>query len=462
MLFRQILQDDLGCASYVIACGGSAAVVDPQWDISPYLELAASQGLQITDILLTHNHADHVSGHGRLAAATSARIHVSAEAGAEYDHDGMKAGDSIHVGKVELRAIATPGHRPEHMSFLVIDHARSAEPWALLSGDFVFVGDLARPDLAVEPEEGAAAIYDSLQQLRDVDGSLEVWPGHTGGSLCGGAGMSRKPSSTLGYERSANDLLACDDRDAFIEQLTSWLSPQPPNFQRIAELNRGSLIAEATPATSLAPARAFELLADGAVLVDVRDPREYDAEHIAGSLNVTASASGVGTRAAWLTDPDDRIIVNASTDAEACETIIKLQSAGLLRSGEYLAGGIAAWRSAGLEIESTPAIDIPTLAARIGGESAIVVMDVRESDEWEAGHLKGSVHAPFHRLRERVPDEVRSAGDGTRIAVACSAGNRSALAASHLRRMGVQNVDHVTDGGIADLAKYDINLTTGD
>jgi len=461
MLFRQILHDDLGCASYVVACGGSAAIVDPQWDISPYLKLAENEGLQITDILLTHNHADHVSGHGRLVAATSAQIHVSVDADAEYEHDGLKAGDSIRVGKAELRAIATPGHRPEHMSFLVIDHARSDEPWALLSGDFVFVGDLARPDLAVEPKDGAAAIYDSLEQLRDVDGSLEVWPGHTGGSLCGGAGMSRKPSSTLGYERAANDLLSCDSRDAFIDELTSGLSPQPPNFQRIAELNSGNLLTDASPATPLAPTRAADLLADGAVLVDVRDPREYDAEHIPGSLNVTAAASGVGTRAAWLTQPEDRIIVNASTDSAACDTISKLQSAGLLHSGEYLAGGIATWRDAGLDIESTPTIDIPTLAIRIDDDTTLVV-DVREDDEWEAGHLEGSVHAPFHKLRERIPDEVRTADPGTRIAVACSAGNRSALAASHLRRMGIANVDHVTDGGIADLSKHDINLTTGD
>lgn len=460
MFFRQILHDDLGCASYFVACGGKAAVVDPQWDIQPYLDIAAAQHFEIAHIVLTHNHADHVSGHGRLAAASGATIHISDQADAAYDHEPVRDGDSISIGKAELRAMATPGHRPEHMSFLLIDHARSRTPWALLAGDFVFVGDLARPDLAVEPRDGAAAIFDSLKRLDEHPATLEIWPGHTGGSLCGGAGMSRKPSTTLGFEQAANPTLRIADQAAFVDELTSGLAPQPPNFQRIAKLNQGPLHRDRPEPAALTPQATQALLDDGAVLIDVRDPSEYDAEHVPGSLNVTAAAAGVGTRAGWLTEPGAVVIIAASSDAAAHAALINVEAAGLLNTHGYLSGGVPAWRQAGLSIESTAAIDVPTLVERLRDTNTVLV-DVREDDEWRAGHVPGSIHAPFHRLRDHIPAELRDVHSPARIAVACSAGNRSALAASYLRRAGIDLVDHVTDGGIPDLTNHGLALTEG-
>src|ERR671918_289412 len=188
MFFRQVLNDDLGCASYVIADGGQAAVIDPKWEIEDYLQLADEHGFRIAHILETHNHADHVSGHGRLAAATGARIYVSADAGVEYEHVPLADGDSVAVGEIQVTALATPGHRPEHMAYLVADGGRTAEPWLAVTGDSLFVGDLARPDLAVEPEEGARGLFRSVRRLLELEDFAEAWPGHVGGSLCGGAG----------------------------------------------------------------------------------------------------------------------------------------------------------------------------------------------------------------------------------------------------------------------------------
>src|ERR687884_1954796 len=211
MFFRQVLHEDLGCASYVIADGGAAAVVDPKWEIEEYLDLAREHDVRIRHVLETHNHADHLSGRGRLAAATGAMLHVSAEAGAEYDHEPLADGTMLEVGDARLTALRTPGHRPEHLAFVVEDRSRDQAPWLLLTGHSLFVGDVARPDLAVEPEEGARGLYRSIRRMLELEDFAEAWPGHVGGSLCGGAGMSEKPGTTIGFERRFNSLLAVDE-----------------------------------------------------------------------------------------------------------------------------------------------------------------------------------------------------------------------------------------------------------
>ena len=353
MFFRQILHEDLGCASYVIADGGEAVVIDPKWEIEPYLELAEEHDFEIRHILETHNHADHVSGHGRLRAATGATIHVSRDAGVAYEHEPLADGDSVVVGDVAVVALATPGHRPEHLSFRVEDRSRGGEPWLVVTGDSLFVGDVARPDLAVEPEEGAHGLYASTRRLLELPDFTEVWPGHIGGSLCGGAGMSEKPLSTLGFERRFNRLLAIDDEQRFVAELTTGLSPQPPNFKRIVELNRGSLLTEAAELAALAPERVRELVDAGAVLIDGRATREFDVVHVPRSINVTMVKAAVGTRAAWVVDPETDVIVLAATDADGLRLARMLEAVGFRSLRGQLTGGIAAWQSAGFETAST-------------------------------------------------------------------------------------------------------------
>src|ERR687884_715842 len=233
MIFRQLTHDDLGCASYLIGDerAGVAAVVDPKLDVDDYLRLARYLGVRIEHILETHNHADHISGHGRLVAATGATVHIHRDAEPDYEHEPFDDGWELRLGCLRVRALHTPGHRPEHTAFALVDEERGEEPWAVLTGDTLFVNDVARPDLAVEPEDGARAMFRSLhERLLQLPDECEIWPGHLGGSLCGGPGMDMKVSSTIGYERRHNSLLAETDEGRFVERALAVLAPQPPNF----------------------------------------------------------------------------------------------------------------------------------------------------------------------------------------------------------------------------------------
>jgi hydroxyacylglutathione hydrolase len=455
VFFREVLNEDLGCASYVIADSGEAVVVDPKWEIEDYVRIVEENGFKVSHILETHNHADHLSGHGRLQEVTGATIYVSKDADVEYEHEPLSDGDAVEIGGARITAVATPGHRPEHLSFLVEDTSRTEEPWMLLTGDSLFVGDLARPDLAIEPEEGARGLFGSLRKLLELEDFVEVRPGHIGGSLCGGANMSRKPDSTIGFERRFNDYLRIEDEGEFVRMLTAEQTPQPPNIERIVEMNRGPLLTEVGPLEPLLPERVRALIEAGAVLIDGRDQREFDAAHVPGSINVTMNQSGVGTRAAWAVDPESEVIATADGDEDARRMARMLEAVGFRNVRGYLAGGISAWRAAKLQVGTTPAIDVPTLAERLRREE-VVLLDVRAKGEWETGHVAGSIHVPYQRLREGVPEEVRSA-EGP-LAVACSGGIRSALAASLLKRAGVTNVEHVADGGVPNLEGEDVDL----
>lgn len=459
MFFREVLNEDLGCASYVVADGGESAVIDPRWEIEEYLQIAEENGFRISRILETHNHADHLSGKGRLVEATGAKIYISKDADVDYEHEPLQDGDVIEFGDVKIRAMATPGHRPEHLSFTIEDASRGKEPWVLVTGDSLFVGDLARPDLAVEAEEGARSLFHSLRKLKELEDFVEVRPGHIGGSLCGGAHMSRKPDSTIGFERRFNDYLRLEE-DAFVETLTAEQTPQPPNFERIVGLNRGPLLTEAVSLTPLLPQRVEELVSTGAVLIDGRDQREFDAAHVPGSINVTNNQTGVGTRAAWMVDSECEVIVAAEGDEEARRIARMLEAVGFRHLRGYLAGGISAWRASGLEAQTTPALDIPGLAERLKNKE-VVVLDVRSAAEWQAGHVEGSIHAPYQQLREGIPNEIRNADDRP-MAVICGSGVRSALATSLLRRVGINNVEHVADGGVPMLAGEGVELVEGD
>jgi hydroxyacylglutathione hydrolase len=457
MFFRQVLHEDLGCASYVVADAGEAAVIDPKWEIEDYLALADEHGFEFRYILETHNHADHVSGRGRLAKATGAAIYVPAKAEVAFEHVPLADGDVVAVGEITITALATPGHRPEHTAYLIADASRGEEPWLVVTGDSLFVGDLARPDLAVEPEQGARELHTSLRRLLELDDFAEVWPGHVGGSLCGGAGMSEKPGTTIGFERRFNRLLNLGDEDAFVRELTGHLAPQPPNFKRIVELNRGPLLTEASVLDFLAPARVKLLTEEGATLLDGRAPREFDGVHVPRSINVTMSRSAVGTRAAWIVDPETEVVVVAGTDDEARRMGRLLEAVGFRSLAGILAGGVDAWLDAGLETGSTPAIDVHELAAKLLRDD-VSLLDVREDDEWEEGHVEGSLHVPYHDLRDGLPGTV---ANGKQLAVACSIGNRSSIAASLLKRAGVEDVIHVANGGVADLEEEGIPLVEG-
>ena len=443
MIFRQITHDDLGCASYLIGDeeAGVAAVVDPKLDIEEYLALARYMGVRVEHILETHNHADHVSGHGRLAAATGAVIHVHRETAPDYDHEPFDDGWELELGSVRLRALHTPGHRPEHTAFALIDTARGPEPWAVLTGDTLFVGDIARPDLAVDKVLGAHGMFTSLREkLLRLPGECEVWPGHLGGSLCGGPGMDMKICSTIAYELAHNDMLSEQDEDAFVQRAIGSLAPQPPNFQAIVALNRGPLHSGHVDAEPLTARQVQAKQDDGAFVVDVRTDLQFDDAHIPGAVCNPAVRAGFGTKLAWVARRDQDVILVGRDDEDAIHAAHLAAAVGIT-SLAYLAGGMTSWREDKRPTCSTERIAVDALHDR---RDELQVLDVREHEEFRGGHLPGSVHVPYHDLAG-IPAGIDPARP---VAVICSSGQRSAVAASLLARAGAADVIHVADGGV--------------
>jgi hydroxyacylglutathione hydrolase len=443
VIFRQITHDDLGCASYFIGdhSAGIAAVVDPRFEIDEYLELARYLDVEIGHVLETHNHADHVSGHGRLAAATGAAIHINRIANAEYDHEPFDDGNELELGSLTVRAVHTPGHRPEHTAFALIDGSRGDEPWAVLTGDSLFVGDVARPDLAIEREEGAREIFHSLhERLLTLAPETEVWPGHLGGSLCGGPGMDMKVSSTIGYERRYNNLLDGLEEPEFVERTLASLGPQPPNFQVVVDLNRGPLVTAGVELMPLTPRQVDQRRAAGALIVDVRTDLQFDEAHIPGAVSITMLRQGFGTKLSWVADPAQEIVLVGRDDEDALVAGRLATAVGVRRLGGYLAGGMTSWRAERREVARIARWTVEELADAEG----VQVLDVREISEWRAGHIPGSVHRPYHDLHE-LPDEIDPARP---VAAICASGQRSATAASLLAARGARDVIHVVDGGV--------------
>ncbi len=457
MLFRQITHDDLGCASYLIGDerAGVAAVVDPRYEIDEYLELARYRGVAIEHVLETHNHADHVSGHGRLVAATGARIHVHRLAAPSYEYEPFEDGWELRLGALVVRALHTPGHRPEHTAFLLIDTARGEEPWAVLSGDSLFVGDVARTDLAIESSQGAREIFRSVhERLLSLPDDCELWPAHLGGSMCGGPGMNMKICSTIGYERQHNATLDISDEERFVEEAVAKLGPQPPNFQKIVDLNRGPLLTRGVEVPALYPHQVLLKRDEGALLIDVRTDLQFDDVHIQGSVCIPSFSSGFGSKLAWIADHDREIVFIGRDDADGRRAARLALSVGVRNVAGLLAGGMTNWRQErhpATETERLPAAELPQ---RMEQDSELQLLDVRELREWNQGHVPGSFFTPWHDIRA-IPEGL----DPDRpIAVICAAGLRAATAASLLELHGARHVIHVTDGGVPRLVEVGVRL----
>ncbi len=460
MIFRQVIHDDLGCASYLVGDekAGVAAVVDPRFEIDDYLEMARYAGVSIEHILETHNHADHVSGHGRLAAATGASIHLHSEADPEYEHLPFDDGFELEVGQVLIRALHTPGHRPEHTAFALIDRNRGENPWAVLTGDTLFVNDVARPDLAVEEREGARDIYRSLREkLLTLPDNVEVWPGHLGGSMCGGPGMDMKVSSTIGFERENNPSLRIEDEDQFVDEAVAALGPQPPNFKAIVEINTGPLLTEGAEVLPLAPRQVEEKRASGALMVDTRTDQQFDEAHIPGSIGIPILRAGFGSKLAWLADRDQEIVLIGRDDEDARRAAVLAVAVGLPNIAGMLGGGMTSWRQEGRDVQRIERLPLTSLKDRLD-DGDLQVLDVREKREWNAGHIPGSVFKPWHDI-DTLPEGL----DASRpVAVICGSGQRAAVGASLVQRFGAEEVVHVVDGGVPKWKKLGNPIEAGD
>ncbi len=447
MIFRQITHDDLGCASYLIGDekAGVAAVVDPRFEIDEYLELARDMGVDIEHVLETHNHADHVSGHGRLAAATGATIHVHELAAPAYAHEAFTDGWELALGTLTVRALHTPGHRPEHTSFALVDTRRGPEPWAVLTGDTLFVGDVARPDLAIEKTDGARGIFRSLTEtLLTLPDSCEVWPGHLGGSMCGGPGMDMKICSTIGYERAHNPTLRITDEQEFVDASLAALGAQPPNFENIVALNRGPLLTDGVEVLPLSPRQIEQKRAAGALVVDVRTDLQFDEAHIPGAVCIPMLRAGFGSKLAWVANHDHDIVFVGRDDEDGRHAARLAVAIGMRRLAGFLAGGMTSWRQEDRPTATFERVPVHELHARTGADGDLQLIDVRDRREWDAGHIPGSAFCPWHDLTE-VPDGLDPARP---VAVLCGSGQRAATAASLLARLGVDDVIHVVQGGV--------------
>jgi glyoxylase-like metal-dependent hydrolase (beta-lactamase superfamily II)/rhodanese-related sulfurtransferase len=444
----------LGClahASYLIAdeASGEAAVVDPQRDVEQYLEDAGRHGCRITHVFLTHFHADFIAGHLELCDRTGATIHLGARASAEYPFEPMTDGATLQLGQIRLVVLETPGHSPESISILVYDPDHSEQvPYAVLTGDTLFIGDVGRPDLRASlgwrAEELASMLYDSLHdKLAPLPDETLVYPAHGAGSLCG-KNLSTDTVSTIGVQRSYNYALQPMSREGFVEMVTAELPDPPPYFSYDAVLN-----AKERPTldqaldrglTPLALDEALALVEDGAQVLDARDAAEFEGAHMRGSVNAGLG----GSYATWcgtILDRERRVVLVAEPGREI-EAATRLGRIGFDMVSGYLAGGMEQLDGAPQLIERTERVTAGALAEELAGPEPPLVVDVRTPAEWEQQRIEASINLPLSRL----VDQVGTLPTGRAVVVYCTSGYRSAIAASVLSREGVAKVADLVGG----------------
>ncbi len=447
MYFKQFYLGCLAQASYLIGSDGEAAVVDPRRDVDDYLEEAKAQGLRLKYVIETHLHADFVSGHRELAERSGAEIVFGRKAGAAFPHRAVGDGDELSIGSARLKILETPGHTPESISVLAFERAGDAQPKLVLTGDTLFIGDVGRPDLVGAKGHSAEAmaelLYDSLHaKLLRLPDSVEVYPAHGAGSLCG-KNMSKETSSTIGEQRRSNYALQPMPRDAFVKMMTADLPEVPQYFPVDVELNRAGADPLQTPLPkALKPAEVQARSQEGAVVLDVRDAASYGAGHVPGSLNVALQgqfASWAGT----LIPAGRQVVIVADEGARVREAITRLARVGLENVAGYLDGGIESWDKAGLPVAERPQVSVLELQAwQAEGRAGLRVLDVRRPGEYQAGHVPGALSIPLDRLER----ELASVPKADPLAVICAGGYRSSAATSILERHGFADVVNVTGG----------------
>jgi hydroxyacylglutathione hydrolase len=414
VLFRQFVDDDLGCGSYLVGDvdAGDAIVVDPAFAIEQYLEGARREGVRITRVVETHTHADHLSGHGRFALEHDLPTSIHPLARPEYPFDPLEDGLVLRVGSVAMRVVHTPGHRPEHCAFVLAEEL-------VLTGDSLFVGDAARPDLAIDAREGAADLHRSLRRLAELPAAVVVYPGHVAGSLCG-TNMSDDHSTSIGRERQTNHALRAK-LDEFVEESASMTTPKPPTTERLIALNRGPWVA-ARP-----PLREVDSVGDALVL-DVRPVDTFAAGHLPGAISVALDGGSFATRAAFVLDPAERVVLHVQSQAEADEAARLLHAVGLFEQLGFV-------RTEGRERLQTVSVQ------EVNGR--MQMLDVREAGEEPRTDW---LTVPFRLLRIAPPKLDRSRP----VFTICASGARATLAASLLVRQGF-DARPVVGGGVGDL-----------
>ncbi len=436
--------------SYLISNDGKAAVVDPRRDVDIYLDYAAARELKITHILETHIHADYASGALQLAHATGAELWLSAHDSGEdfeyrFPHHEFKDGEELQLGGARLVAMHTPGHTPEHISFLVYENQGARHPLALLSGDFVFVGSLGRPDLLGEAAKHrlAGELFESVHhRIRALPDGVAVLPAHGAGSLCG-AGMSDRPQTTLGYERAANFFFATRKKEEFIAQILRSVPPFPEYYKHMKRVNsEGPKLLDGLPGGQALSPADFRALQDkdDALVIDLRRPEAFGGAHVPFSFSIGGDQN-LSMWAAWVV-PYDRPILLVGDDA----TDYDLARRSLVRVGlddihGHLQGGMKSWILAGYPQQHLAQVSVTELAGRLSAEQ-LHVLDVRSDAEWGNGHVAGAQHiqAGF------VAQQLDALPAGKPVYIICGSGYRSSVSSSVLLRAGRSNVTNVVGG----------------
>jgi hydroxyacylglutathione hydrolase len=455
MLLHQRFVPGLAIASYVVGDEktGEAAVIDPTRDVDEYLTYARDHGLHVRHVVETHVHADFVSGSRELKARLGGEpvIHCSGYGGADwtqpYADRPFKEGDEIPLGKVRLGCLHTPGHTPEHVTVTLTDASRSADtPWLMFTGDFLFVGDVGRPDLLGEQtqRELARQLYKSLfEKLPAVPDFTEIFPAHGAGSLCGKAIGSRR-SSTVGYERRFSGALAKKPEDQWVGDLMAGMPLAPPYFRRMKAVNREGppVLGPELPGQKRWTARqVYEQTCDRCLVLDVRSKEAFAAAHVPKAINIPFGHN-LPTWAGWVLPYDHPILVVLDDPAHMPEVATHLIRVGFDDVRGYLEGGIDAWENAGYPLTSLTTVSVHELRKQRQGGERLTVLDVRTEGEWDAGHIDGAIHVHGGKLQERFAEVPRDRP----VAVVCGSGYRASIAASFLRREGYDDVRNVMGG----------------
>jgi hydroxyacylglutathione hydrolase len=437
--------------SYLLGSKGQAVVIDPKRDVDSYLDYASAKALKITHVLETHIHADYASGATKLAAATGAELWLSRHDDGEhyqyrFPHREVSDGDELHFGELRIAAIHTPGHTPEHLSFLSYEKTRCGQPMALFSGDFLFVGSLGRPDLLGEQEKQrlAHALYESVhRRINGLPDGVEVYPAHGAGSLCG-SGIAQREHSTLGYERFCNVFMGDRSERDFVEAVLKSVPEFPDYYRRMKQLNsEGPKLLDGLPGRTAFPAAEFRAKMQelAAVVLDLRRPEAFGGAHIPGAFNIGAGPN-LSVWAAWVLPYDRPILLVGDERADLDEARRSLIRVGLDDIAGYLRGGIGTWIEAGYEQAHIPQISVQELRRKQKSGQSLFILDVRSRGEWMAGHIEGAIHIPGGELPKRTAEVPRNIP----VHVICGSGYRSSVAASVLKRAGFEQIVNVAGG----------------
>lgn len=452
MLLRYFYDEKLAQASYMVGCQmtGEAVVIDPARNITPYLQEAEKEGMKIVATAETHIHADFVSGSLELAKRTGSKAYLSDEGDASWkyafakdiDSQLVKEGDTFKVGNVTLEVMHTPGHTPEHISFLLYDRNQT-QPMGIFTGDFVFVGDIGRPDLLEEAAGvkgttaiGAEQMFDSLNKFKALPDFVQVWPGHGAGSACGKA-LGAIPTSTVGYEKATNWALQMTDKDAFIKELTTD-QPEPPNyFAMMKKVNKeGIEVTNTLPRPKVVGADRLDKLVNDTQVIDTRRGEDFAKGHVPGTINIPYNTKFVSW-AGWLVNFDEDITLIASAD-DVEQVQIDLQSIGMDKL-RY----IVPVEELGQELLTETYTDVTAEQAIDSAEKGdVFVLDVRNATEWNASHYEKAERILLGKLAR---DHEGLPTDKT-IAVHCASGVRSRMAASVLQSLGYKDIQNILGG----------------